>query len=67
MTLEQSIEEAKMLRDIMKNLWADVYAIPKFKEGEVNFRAETLKGFICILQNDVFEMLKSWQEELNSK
>ena len=64
MTLEQSIEEAKLLLDYCHNVSKEIYHMPKFKEDEVNFRAETLKGFVLILKSDVYEMLKDWEKEV---
>lgn len=63
MTPEQSIEEAKHLKQYVDNIWKSIYDMPKFKESEVNFRAETLRGFILILSSDIYEMLKEWQAE----
>jgi len=65
MTIQESIEEAEMLRVILRNFAEKTYTMPKFKESEVSLRAETLRGFILILQNDVFEMLNEWKKEHN--
>ena len=67
MTLKQSIEEAKLLLDYCHNVSKEIYHMPTFKESEVNFRAETLKGFILILKSDVYEMMKDWEKELNAE
>ena len=66
MTLEQSIEEAKSLKEFIRQVSCITYLIPTFKEGEVDLRAKTLKGFIAILQNDVLEMIQEWQEATKS-
>lgn len=63
MTLNQSIEEAKLLKDIVKNVYSAIYTMPHFKESEVELRAETLRGFVLILQSDIYEMLKQWELE----
>ena len=63
MRLDESIEEAKILKGFLQKINEITYVIPKFRESEVALRAETLRGFIAILQNDVFEMIQDWQEE----
>ena len=64
MTLEQSVDEAKMLKEILKSFGEKIYTMPKFRESEVALRAETLRGVILILQNDVYEMCREWEAEL---
>lgn len=65
MTLSQSIEEAKLLNDFLNNAYHAIYTMPKFHESEVQLRAETLRGFILVLQNDLFGMINEWETELN--
>lgn len=67
MTLLQSIEEAKVLKDYIDNVYKEIHHITKFNESEVQLRAETLRGFVAILSSDVFEILKQWNEEIDRK
>ena len=67
MTLEQSLEEAKMLKEILKSFGEKISTMPKFRESEVALRAETLRGFILIVQNDVYQMVREWSEEAGVK
>ncbi len=66
MTLLQSLEEAKVLKDYLKNIYNVIYHMPKFNESEVRLRAETLRGFILVFQNDVFGLTEEWEKELDS-
>ena len=67
MTLEQSLEEAKMLKEILKSFGEKISTMSKFRESEVALRAETLRGFILIVQNDVYQMVREWSEEAGVK
>jgi hypothetical protein len=67
MTLEQSLEEAKILKEILKSFGEKISNMPKFRESEVALRAETLRGFILIVQNDVYQMVREWSHEAGVK
>ena len=67
MTLNQSIEEARLLKDYLTKVHYDIYHMPDFKESEIQLRAKTLKGFIAILQNDLYGVITEWNDELNKK
>jgi peroxiredoxin len=67
MNIQESIKEAEILREYISQIRTSIYHLPEFKESEVRFRAETLQGFVSILQNDVYEMIKTWYEESKTR
>ena len=67
MTFNQSLEEAKVLKDYLNQISQKIHYLPNFKESEIELRANTLKGFIAILQNDLFPVIDDGNNELDTK
>jgi len=63
MTLEQSIEEAQMLREYLLKVKDVTHHMPTFKESEVELRANAFRSMLLVLCSDVFTMISDWNEE----
>jgi len=64
MTLSQSLEEAKLLKSIINNVYEKIYTMPKFNESEIELRAQTLRGVVLVLQSDLIGIINDWNAEL---
>ena len=65
MKLEQSIEEARDLFNLINQMCID-FPMREFKQSELNLRYQTIRGILLILNNDIHVMLKEWIKEQNN-
>jgi len=56
------IDEAKELYEIVKKA-NGLFGENKYKESEVSFRFDALKGMLIMATNDIASMYIEWKEE----
>ena len=60
--MEQHIKEAqKLINKIHQALQAMAFNREDYKESEVLFRLESIRGMLIIAHNDATEMLRVWK------
>jgi hypothetical protein len=63
MNIQDAINEALEVKKIINEANKNMPYNKTFGESEVQLRYETLKNILCLLGNEITEMIVSWQTE----